>query len=121
MPKKPRIPHLLQPKKSVLCVPTCARMATLAFGHDYSVNELAKMIDKGYVAMVAVRPKILIKSQRNGFRGGHSLIVRRIDFKKNRVYVIDPGNNVKKQESYTIDHFETARNFHDHVIFVRGK
>lgn len=205
MSKKLRIPHLRQPKSSMLCVPTCCRMALRAFGHDATLPFLAKamktskttgtnyanaaivlgqmgletifyyqpytmparfvsglmsqsdirryaskkgdwwqqvvemidagvefvprhatihriatMIDKGYVPIISVRSRILVKSMKNGYRGGgHALIVRRVDFKNNRVHVIDPGNHSDKKESYTIDHFEASRNFRD--TFVRAK
>jgi hypothetical protein len=86
-----------------------------------SIVYIDKMIKKGYVAITGTRPKILARSKKNGYHGGHAIIIKRVDLKNNRVHVIDPSP-YKKKSSYTIEHFESARVGNiNHVVFVKDK
>lgn len=84
-----------------------------------SLHMIDRMIKRGYVAIVAVRPTILHVSHRNLYTLSHAVIVKRVDFKKRRVYVIDPGIHPNIRDSYSFDRFDASRITEDNALFVR--
>lgn len=108
-------------RKNIKPFPTLIKNGVNIIPRMASIMKIHQMVKNGHVAIASVRPNVLTKSTRDRVGGGHAVIVKRVDFNQNRVYITDPANNPRNKPYYTIDQFEASRTEWSHVLFVRNK